>query len=59
MSKTMCFLDMIGGGGGGGRLDLLTAGFDVLVVGMVWQMLDDYLTLTAHHYCSSDIPYPF
>lgn len=62
MSKTMCFLDMIDGGGGGGRLDLLTAGFsglDVLVVGMVWQMLDDYLTLTAHHYCSSDIPYPF
>lgn len=46
MSKTMCFLDMIGGGGGGGRLDLLTAGFpglDVLVVGMKWQMLDDYL----------------
>lgn len=44
MSKTMCFLDMIGGGGGGGgRLDLFTAGFDVLVVGMVWQMLDDYL----------------
>lgn len=43
MSKTMCFLDMVGGGGGRGRLDLLTAGFDVLVVGMVWQMLDDYL----------------
>lgn len=39
MSKTMCFLDMIGGGGGGGgRLDLLTAGFpgfDVLVVGIL------------------------
>lgn len=43
MSKTMCFLDMIDAGGGGGRLDLLTAGFDVLVVGIVWQMLDDYL----------------
>lgn len=33
-----------------GRLDLLTAGFsgfDVLVVGMIWQMLDDYLSCSS------------
>lgn len=39
-----------------GRLDLLTAGFsgfDVLVVGMVWQML------AAHHHCTSNIPIPY
>lgn len=44
MSKTMCFWDMIGGGGGGGRLDLFTAGFpgfDVVVVGMIWQKCND------------------